>query len=399
MHKNIVIGVTGGIAAYKALDIISNLRKEGYLIDVIMTKNACEFVQPLSFQTLSQNKVTINTFETPVKWEVEHIELAKKADLFLIAPATANILAKIAHGIADDMLSTTIMATQAPVFFAPAMNTNMYENPIVQENIQYLKEKGYQFIEPASGFLACGDIGKGKLAPVEQIIEKVIEVLSEPIPLKGKHLLVTAGPTVEAIDPMRYLSNYSSGKMGYEIAEEAAKMGAKVKLISGPTSLHCPRNVEKIDVQSALEMYNAVHEAFEWADVVIKAAAVADYRPIEISSQKLKKEEDNLVIKLTRNPDILKSLGKKKANKILVGFAAETNNLLEYAKDKMKAKNLDFIVANNISKEGAGFGEDTNIVTIIKSDGSSRAYKQMPKKQVARIILDEIGELANEKKR
>ncbi len=390
MVKNIVVGVTGGIAAYKALDVISNLRKKGYLIDVIMTKSACEFVQPLSFQTLSQNKVTIDTFETPAKWEVEHIELAKKADLFLIVPATANILGKIAHGIADDMLSTTIMATTAPVLFAPAMNTNMYENPIVKENIEYLKQKGYQFVEPARGFLACGDIGKGKLAPVEEIIGQATQVLEESKPLDGKHLLVTAGPTVEGIDPMRYLSNYSSGKMGYEIAQEAAKMGARVKLISGPTSLPCPIGVERIEVQSALEMYDAVHEAFEWSDVVIKAAAVADYRPTKTSSQKLKKDEGNLTIELTRNPDILKSLGEQKANKILIGFAAETNNLLEYASHKIKTKNLDFIVANNIAKEGAGFRGDTNIITIIKPDGSTKAYGQMSKKQVAKIILEEV---------
>ncbi|NLI89324.1 MAG: bifunctional phosphopantothenoylcysteine decarboxylase/phosphopantothenate--cysteine ligase CoaBC [Epulopiscium sp.] len=390
MSKNIVIGVTGGIAAYKMLDVTSTLRKKGYEVDVIMTKNACEFVQPLSFQTISGNKVIVDTFEPVPRWEVEHIELAKKADLFLVAPATANILGKIANGIADDMLTTTIMATKAPVILAPAMNTNMYDNPIVQENIEYLKQKGYEFIEPASGFLACGDIGKGRLASPEDITDKVISSLEKDRSLDGRRILITAGPTIEEIDPVRYLSNHSSGKMGYEIAEEAVKMGADVRLISGPTSLPCPKGVKRIGVKSARDMYQAVHQEFDWSDVVIKVAAVADYRPVEVSSNKLKKDKDNLTIELEKNPDILKSLGEKKANKILIGFAAESNNLIDYASKKLKDKNLDFIVANNITEEGAGFGGDTNLVTIIKSDGSIKSYEKMTKKEVARIVLGTV---------
>lgn len=390
MSKNIVIGVTGGIAAYKMLDVTSALRKRGYEVDVVMTKNACEFVQPLSFQTISGNKVIVDTFEPVPKWEVEHIELAKKADLFLVAPATANILGKVANGIADDMLTTTIMATKAQVIFAPAMNTNMYDNPIVQENIEYLKQKGYEFIEPASGFLACGDIGKGRLASPEDIIDKVIYSLEQGKTLEGRRILITAGPTIEEIDPVRYLSNYSSGKMGYEIAEEAVKMGADVRLISGPTSLPCPKGVERINVKSAKDMYQAVHQEFDWSEVVIKVAAVADYRPVQASSHKLKKDKDSLTIELERNPDILKSLGEKKGNKILIGFAAESNNLIDYASKKLKDKNLDFIVANNIMEEGAGFGGDTNLVTIIKSDGSIKSYEKMTKKEVARIVLGTV---------
>ena len=390
MSKNIVIGVTGGIAAYKMLDVTSALRKRGYEVDVVMTKNACEFVQPLSFQTISGNKVIVDTFEPVPKWEVEHIELAKKADLFLVAPATANILGKVANGIADDMLTTTIMATKAQVIFAPAMNTNMYDNPIVQENIEYLKQKGYEFIEPASGFLACGDIGKGRLASPEDIIDKVIYSLEQGKTLEGRRILITAGPTIEEIDPVRYLSNCSSGKMGYEIAEEAVKMGADVRLISGPTSLPCPKGVERINVKSAKDMYQAVHQEFDWSEVVIKVAAVADYRPVQASSHKLKKDKDSLTIELERNPDILKSLGEKKGNKILIGFAAESNNLIDYASKKLKDKNLDFIVANNIMEEGAGFGGDTNLVTIIKSDGSIKSYEKMTKKEVARIVLGTV---------
>ena len=397
MNKHILLGVTGGIACYKILDVASKLRKLGYEINTIMTENACEFVAPLSFETITNNYVVTDTFARPHKWEVEHIALAKKTDLILIAPATANMIGKVAHGIADDMLSTTIMAARCPVVFAPAMNTAMYENAIVQENIAYLKEKGYLFIEPDKGWLACGDLGAGKLPTPEVLVDHVTRILEDQREheeinqdLKDKHFLITAGPTIEAIDPMRYITNHSSGKMGYAIAKDAAKRGAKVILVSGMTQLECPEGVERIDVKSAREMYVAVHEHFEWADVVIKTAAVADYRPKESSEHKIKKENSNLILELVPNPDILHSLGEKKTHQVLVGFAAETQNVLEYAKKKIKKKNLDFIVANNIAERGAGFKGDTNIGTIIESDGTVTAYPQMTKEALGNAILDKV---------
>ncbi len=397
MNKHILLGVTGGIACYKILDVASKLRKLGYEINTIMTENACEFVAPLSFETITNNYVVTDTFARPHKWEVEHIALAKKTDLILIAPATANMIGKVAHGIADDMLSTTIMAARCPVVFAPAMNTAMYENAIVQENIAYLKEKGYLFIEPDKGWLACGDLGAGKLPTPEVLVDHVTRILEDQREqeeinqdLKDKHFLITAGPTIEAIDPMRYITNHSSGKMGYAIAKDAAKRGAKVILVSGMTQLECPEGVERIDVKSAREMYVAVHEHFEWADVVIKTAAVADYRPKESSEHKIKKENSNLILELVPNPDILQSLGEKKTHQVLVGFAAETQNVLEYAKKKITKKNLDFIVANNIAETGAGFKGDTNIGTIIESDGTVTAYPQMTKEALGNAILDKV---------
>ena len=411
MSKHIVIGVTGGIAVYKILDVASKLRKLGYSMNTIMTQNACEFVKPLAFQTITNNYVVTDTFERPYTWEVEHIALAKKADILLIAPATANIIGKVANGIADDMLSTTVMAAKGKVVFAPAMNTAMYENPIVQENIAYLKEKGYLFIEPDTGWLACGDQGAGKLPAPEKIVEYVtslmeceeaskdfkkekIEVDNKKMEsirdLEGKHFLITAGPTIEAIDPMRYITNHSSGKMGYAISEEAAKRGAKVILVSGPTNLECPPNVERINVLSARDMYEAVHRYFEWADAVIKTAAVADYRPKEMSNHKIKKNGENLILELVPNPDILKSLGERKSHQVLVGFAAETQNVIEYAKDKIQKKNLDFIVANNIGKAGAGFKSDTNIATIIEKSGNITEYEKMYKSELGNVILDKV---------
>ena len=397
MNKHILLGVTGGIACYKVLDVASKLRKLGYEINTIMTENACEFVAPLSFETITNNYVVTDTFARPHKWEVEHIALAKKTDLILIAPATANMIGKVAHGIADDMLSTTIMAAKCPVVFAPAMNTAMYENAIVQENIAYLKEKGYLFIEPDKGWLACGDLGAGKLPTPEVLVDHVTRILEDQreqeekiLDLKDKHILITAGPTIEAIDPMRYITNHSSGKMGYAIAKDAVRRGAKVILVSGMTQLECPEGVERIEVKSARDMYVAVHEHFEWADVVIKTAAVADYRPKEISEHKIKKENSNLILELVPNPDILQSLGEKKTHQILVGFAAETQNVLEYAKKKIERKNLDFIVANNIAETGAGFKGDTNIGTIIESDGTVTAYPQMTKEALGNVILDKV---------
>lgn len=393
-NKTVVIGVSGGIAVYKALDVISRLRKLGVNVHVIMTKSATEFVTPLSFQSLSQNYVVCDMFEEPKTWDVEHISLAKKADVFLVAPATANVIGKIANGIADDMLTTTIMATKGKVLIAPAMNTNMYENPIVQKNISTLKELGYNFVEPESGRLACGDIGRGKLATPETIVDDVVNLLTQSQDLKGKKIIVTAGPTIESIDPMRYITNRSTGKMGYSIANEAIKRGADVTLISGPTNLTPPQNLKKlVKIESAQDMYDAVINNLDENDVIIKSAAVADYKPKNYSNKKIKKSDDDLVIELDRNKDIAYEIGKIKNNKILVGFAAETNNLLENATNKIKKKNLDFIVANDLTKEGAGFGVDTNIVKIIDKEGNITDYPKMKKEEVANVILDKVKSL------
>ena len=392
--KTVVIGVSGGIAVYKTLDVISRLRKLGVNVNVIMTKSATEFVTPLSFQSLSQNYVVCDMFEDPKTWDVEHISLAKRADVFLIAPATANVIGKIANGIADDMLTTTVMATKAKVLIAPAMNTNMYENPILQRNINTLKELGYNFVEPESGRLACGDTGKGKLASPETIVDEVVKLLSKGQDLKGKSIIVTAGPTVESIDPMRYITNRSTGKMGYSIAKEAIERGADVTLITGPTNLTPPQNLKKlVKIESAKDMYEAVLENLDENDVVIKSAAVADYKPKNYSNKKIKKSDDDLVIELDRNKDIAQEIGKIKNNKILVGFAAETNDLIENASLKIKKKNLDFIVANDLTKEGAGFGVDTNIVKIIDKEGNISDYPKMKKEEVANVILDKVKSL------
>lgn len=392
--KTVVIGVSGGIAVYKTLDVISRLRKLGVNVYVIMTKSATEFVTPLSFQSLSQNYVVCDMFEDPKTWDVEHISLAKRADVFLIAPATANVIGKVANGIADDMLTTTVMATKAKVLIAPAMNTNMYENPIVQRNISILKDLGYSLIEPESGRLACGDTGKGKLASPETIVDGVVKLLSVEEDLKGKSIIVTAGPTVESIDPMRYITNRSTGKMGYSIAKEAIERGADVTLITGPTNLTPPQNLKKlVKIESAEEMYNAVIDNLDDNQVVIKSAAVADYKPKNYSNKKIKKSDDDLVINLDRNKDIAYEIGKIKEDKILVGFAAETNDLIENAKGKVKKKNLDFIVANDLTKEGAGFGVDTNIVKIIDKNGDITEYPKMKKEEVANVILDKVKSL------
>ena len=392
--KTVVIGVSGGIAVYKVCDVVSRLKKLNANVHVIMTKGACEFVAPLTFQTMSQNYVVSDMFQDPKTWDVEHISLAKRADLFLVAPATANVIGKIACGICDDMLTTTVAATKAKVLIAPAMNTNMYENPIIQRNISTLKEYGYNFVEPASGRLACGDTGKGKLASPETIVDEVVKLLSKEQDLKGKSIIVTAGPTIESIDPMRYITNRSTGKMGYSIAKEAIERGADVTLITGPTNLTPPQNLKKlVKIESAKDMYEAVLENLDENDVVIKSAAVADYKPKNYSNKKIKKSDDDLVIELDRNKDIAQEIGKIKNNKILVGFAAETNDLIENASLKIKKKNLDFIVANDLTKEGAGFGVDTNIVKIIDKEGNITEYPKMKKEEVANIILDKIKEL------
>lgn len=394
-NKTVVIGVSGGIAAYKACDIVSKLKKLNANVHVIMTKNAKEFVTPLTFQSLSQNYVVSDMFEEPKTWDVEHISLAKKADVFLIAPATANVIGKIANGICDDMLTTTVMATTGKVLIAPAMNTNMYKNPILQRNIKTLKELDYSFVNPESGRLACGDVGEGKLASPEVIVDAVVDLLCNvKKDLQGKKIMITAGPTVESIDPVRYLTNRSTGKMGYAIAKVAADRGADVTLVSGPTNLEPPSNIKKlIKTQSAEDMYNAIIDNFDENQVIIKSAAVADYKPKTYSDKKIKKSNDDLVIELDRNKDIAFEIGKIKNDKILVGFAAETNDLIQNAKGKVKKKNLDFIVANDLTEEGAGFGTDTNIVKIIDKEGNISKYPQMKKDEVADVILDKIKSL------
>ncbi|EJT6500733.1 bifunctional phosphopantothenoylcysteine decarboxylase/phosphopantothenate--cysteine ligase CoaBC [Clostridium perfringens] len=388
--KCVVVGVSGGVAVYKALDVISRLRKKDVEVHVIMTKSATEFVTPLSFQSLSQNMVITDMFAEPKAWEIQHISLAKKADLMLIVPATANIIGKVANGIADDMLSTTIMATKAPVAFCPAMNTNMYENPIVQRNISLLKELGYEFIEPASGRLACGDEGKGKLQDTEIIAEETLRRLHSTKDLLGKKVVVTAGPTMVPIDPVRILTNRSSGKMGYSIAEEARDRGAEVVLISGPTSLRKPNGIKVIDIKTNEDMFNAIKNEFKDADIVIKSAAVADYKAKNYSNEKIKKTGDDLNLIFERDRDILKTLGDMKENQILVGFAAESSNLKENAKGKLERKNLDYIVANDISKSETGFASDENKVTIISKSGEEVSLEKMSKREVAKNIFDII---------
>lgn len=388
--KCVVVGVSGGVAVYKALDVISRLRKKDVEVHVIMTKSATEFVTPLSFQSLSQNMVITDMFAEPKAWEIQHISLAKKADLMLIVPATANIIGKVANGIADDMLSTTIMATKAPVVFCPAMNTNMYENPIVQRNISLLKELGYEFIEPASGRLACGDEGKGKLQDTEIIAEETLRRLHSTKDLLGKKVVVTAGPTMVPIDPVRILTNRSSGKMGYSIAEEARDRGAEVVLISGPTSLRKPNGIKVIDIKTNEDMFNAIKNEFKDADIVIKSAAVADYKAKNYSNEKIKKTGDDLNLIFERDRDILKTLGDMKENQILVGFAAESSNLKENAKGKLERKNLDYIVANDISKPETGFVSDENKVTIISKSGEEVSLEKMSKREVAKNIFDII---------
>ncbi len=390
-RKTVVIGVSGGIAVYKALDIISRLKKENVEVHVIMTKSAKEFVNPISFQTMSQNIVIHDMFEEPKAWEIQHISLAKKADLFLIAPATANLIGKIANGIADDMLTTTVMATNAPVIIAPAMNVNMYNNPIVQGNIRKLEDFGYDFIKPATGMLACGDIGQGKLAETEEIFEVVMSDLYPLKDMKGTKVLVTAGPTIAPIDPVRFITNRSSGKMGYAIAREARDRGASVTLISGPCNERTPFGISVIGVSTNEEMRAAVLNNYEDSDIVIKSAAVADYKPKVYSDSKIKKSENDLNLELVRDNDILKELGLHKKRQILVGFAAESNDLLQNAKAKLIKKNLDYIVANDITQKDSGFGTEDNKVVILSKDNSPIALDKMSKKQVARELFNLIN--------
>ncbi|EZP77985.1 phosphopantothenoylcysteine decarboxylase/phosphopantothenate/cysteine ligase [Parageobacillus genomosp. 1] len=389
--KNILLCVTGGIAAYKAAALTSQLTQRGANVKVMMSEGACQFITPLTFQALSRNEVYVDTFAEKNPAVIAHIDLADWADLVLVAPATANTIGKLANGIADNMITTTLLATKAPVWIAPAMNVHMYEHPAVQANIETLYRFGYRFIEPSEGYLACGYVGKGRLEEPEKIIENIENYFSSANPfLKGKKVLVTAGPTREKLDPVRFFSNRSTGKMGYAVAEAAARFGAEVTLISGPTELEAPANVKTVRVESAQEMYEAVMERFPQADIVIKSAAVADYRPKHVFDKKIKKQPGDYVIEMERTIDILKTLGEQKTSQILVGFAAETDHVEEYARQKLESKRLDMVVANNVSEEGAGFASDTNIVTIFKRDGSVRSLPLMSKKQVAEEILKEI---------
>lgn len=391
--KNVVLGVTGGIAAYKAVEIVSRLKKLGAVVHVIMTPAAANFVTPLTFREISGNPVVTDMWAEPKQWNVEHIALASLADVFLIAPATANIIGKIAGGIADDMLTTTVMATRAPIVLAPAMNTNMYLNPIVQANIAKLAGLGYHMLEPASGMLACGWEGPGRLPEPAVIVDKVLSLLAPSGPFAGKKVLVTAGPTREPLDPVRYISNHSSGKMGYALAAAAAARGADVVLVSGPTELAPPPAVKVKKVETAAEMRAAVLAEFADTDVVIKAAAVADYRPRTAAAQKIKKNDDEATLELTRNADILAELGAHKQGQLLVGFAAETEELVKHATAKLTKKNLDMIVANDVTQAGAGFGSDTNIVKLLYRDGRVVELPQMAKNELASIILDKIADL------
>lgn len=391
--KNIVIGVSGGIAVYKVVDVVSRLKKLNANIDIIMTESATKFVTPLTFQSLSQNFVTVDMFREPVNWEVEHISLAQRADLFLIAPATANIIGKVANGIADDMLSTTIMATKAKVVFAPAMNTQMYMNPIFIQNMEKLKGLGYEFIKPASGRLACGDYGEGKLADPEDIVNYVVNSFNNNKDLLGKKVLITAGPTIEPIDPVRYITNHSSGKMGYELSKEACFRGADVVLVTGPTNLDEPKGIKTIKINTTKEMLSALDEHFETCDILIKAAAPLDYKPKTVSDKKIKKEGNDLKIEFERNPDILQTLSLKKENQVIVGFAAETDDLIDNAIKKIKKKNLDLIVANDISKKEAGFKAETNIVALITKEGTIQEYPKMTKRELSKVIIDRAIEL------
>lgn len=393
-----MLGVTGGIAAYKAAALTSKLTQAGAQVYVIMTEGAQKFVTPLTFQSLSHLPVYVDTFTEPDPNVIAHIDLADRADLIVVAPATANIIGKLAHGIADDMLTTTLLASKAPVMIAPAMNVNMYNHPAVQANMKRLEEYGYQLIQPAEGLLACGWTGKGRLAEPEeivQIIERFFCAASSVLPesqrdLAGQYVVVTAGPTREKIDPVRYISNHSSGKMGYAIAEAARDRGAEVVLISGPTSLPKPEGVHFVGVESVADMYTAVMRHFPKADIVIKSAAVSDYRPKVTHDHKLKKTQDDFVLELEKAPDILAELGRHKTTQFVVGFAAETQDLLAHASDKLKRKNADLIVANNVLQEGAGMGSDTNIVTILSRDGERVELPQLDKRQVADRLFDVI---------
>lgn len=396
--KTVVLGVTGSIAAYKMANVASMLVKQGCEVHVVMTKNATNFINPIAFESLTNTKCLVETFDRNFQFHVAHVSLTDKADVMLIAPASANVIGKIAGGIADDMLTTTVMACQKPVIIAPAMNTKMYENPILQDNLNKLRRFGYEIIEPASGHLACGTSGAGKMPSEEVLVSYIERCISKEKDLEGKHVMVTAGPTVEAIDPVRYISNHSSGRMGYAIAKAAMLRGAKVTLISGLSSLEPPMFVDVIKIQSAADMYEAVMAHKDEQDIIIKAAAVADYTPAEVSDEKVKKKDDDMAIRLTRTRDILKALGEnRKEGQFLCGFSMETQNMLENSRAKLKKKNIDMIVANNLKEKGAGFGTETNVVTFI-TEKEEAELPIMSKDEVADQLLDFILKQSRDKK-
>ncbi|MEK4250391.1 bifunctional phosphopantothenoylcysteine decarboxylase/phosphopantothenate--cysteine ligase CoaBC [Paenibacillus sp. FSL W7-1287] len=397
--KTIILGISGGIAAYKAATICSRLVSLGAEVHVMMTESAAKFITPLTLQTLSKNPVHIDTFEERNPEVVTHIDLADRADAILLAPATANVIAKLAHGLADDMLSTTMLAATCPIVIAPAMNVHMYEHPAVVHNIELLMQRGVQFIEPGTGQLACGYVAKGRLAEPEDIVATLDQWLNQPKLLAGKKVLVTAGGTIERLDPVRYLTNDSSGKMGFAVAQAAQEQGAEVTVIAGRTSAPAPQGVELVQVESAEDMLQAVLARFETSDIVIKSAAVADYRPKVIHNQKLKKTgSDELVLQLERTTDILETIGKRKSHQTVVGFAAETEQIDVYALDKLNRKNCDFIIANDVSTEGAGFNGDTNIISIYSKQGLVERLPLMSKLDAARRLLNIVAQHALEAK-
>ncbi|OPY70576.1 MAG: Coenzyme A biosynthesis bifunctional protein CoaBC [Syntrophorhabdaceae bacterium PtaU1.Bin034] len=400
-NREIIVGITGGIAAYKTAELVRALTKKGANVHVVMTKNAMEFVTPLTFQTISGNPVTHEMFELFTGGKIGHIALADMADQMVIAPATANIIGKIANGIADDFLTTMVMATTVPVLFVPSMNTNMWESKIVQSNIEKLKENGYEFMEPASGDLACGWQGKGRLPTVEDIVEKMEDIFTEK-DLVDEKVLVTAGPTTEFVDPVRCITNRSSGKMGYAIAKIARRRGAEVVLVTGNTAVPPPRtDIRVINVVTAEDMRSAVMEEHRRCSVIIKAAAVADYRCKNENCEKIKKKdnESEMTLTLSKNPDILGELGKICGDRVLVGFAAETNNVVEHALDKLKRKNLDLIVANDVTKRGIGFGSDDNEVTLIDPSGTVKHVPKLSKEEIAHVILDAVKNIIKKKRK
>ena len=391
--KTVVLGVTGSIAAYKIANLASMLVKLHADVNVIMTRNATNFINPITFETLTGNKCLIDTFDRNFQFNVEHVALAKRADIFLVAPASANVIGKIAHGIADDMLTTTIMACKCPKLISPAMNTNMFENPILQDNLKILEKYGYELIQPASGYLACGDTGAGKMPEPETLLQYILRTIAKEKDLAGKQILITAGPTQEKIDPVRYITNHSTGKMGYALARAAMLRGARVTLVTGPVAIEPPMFVDVVPVTSAQHMADAVISRAPQMDIIIKAAAVADYRPVNPADEKIKKKDgEEASISLERTTDILKTLGEqKKEGQFLCGFSMETENMLENSKAKLEKKNLDMIVANNLKVQGAGFGTDTNVVTLITKD-TIKELELMSKDQVADAILTAILE-------
>ncbi|MBX9970438.1 bifunctional phosphopantothenoylcysteine decarboxylase/phosphopantothenate--cysteine ligase CoaBC [Priestia aryabhattai] len=395
--KRILLCVSGGIAVYKAAALTSKLVQAGAEVKVMMTASAREFVTPLTFQALSRNPVYTDTFDEKDPSVIAHIDLADWPDLILVAPATANMIGKIANGLADDMISTTLLAATAPVWIAPAMNVHMYDHPAVKKNMSTLSSFGYSFVEPGEGYLACGYVGKGRLEEPETIVSLISSYFSKVSDtqkiLEGINVLVTAGPTVERIDPVRFFTNRSTGKMGYALAEQAAKLGASVTLVTGPTNLEYPKGIQVVQIESAQQMLEAVMQRYHEADVVIKSAAVADYRPKHVFDQKMKKQPGEAVLELERTTDILRTLGERKEHQLLVGFAAETEQVDEYAQKKLASKNLDMIVANNVTTEGAGFGTDTNIVTLYKRSGESKELPILSKHDVATEVLKEVKEM------